>query len=115
MKRALLAVLLFAPAVAWAEKPNSSEYTTTIHVTSSVTVNECQDRPCYLQRLQVLIDGKKYEIDGAVNISNVLKTGDYSAKVLSDKSKQPYEYQRTYQVLFPDGTTRDYYVAGESE
>jgi hypothetical protein len=115
--------LLLAPALAWAEKPapNPADYTIAVHVQFSRLTLNCGDVTngssiCrWMQHLTVLIDGKKYELDGAIKSVDLLRVGDYKAKVLKEETKRAYEYSRTYEFLFPDGSTRDYYVAGESE
>jgi hypothetical protein len=107
----------------WAEKPapNPAEYTVAIHVQSSRLAEDCSEvtqgnSVCgWVQQLKVLIDGKKYELNGTSRSADLLRVGDYKAKILREETKHPYEYLRTYEFLFPDGTVRDYYVSNESE
>jgi hypothetical protein len=69
------------------------------------------------QHLDVTIDGKKYEMVGNKAKKNVyvLRLGDYKAKVLKEDTSRTYEYNRSYQFLFVDGTTGDFQVTGEEE
>jgi len=41
--------------------------------------------------------------------------GDYKAKVEKDNTQRTYEYERIYEFLFGDGSTRRYWVVGEEE
>jgi len=120
MKKILIALMLLTPALTCAAKPapNPADYTITVHVLSSHVVGlniGSSDRYIWRQHLTVLIDGKKFELDGESSDLELLRLGDYKAKILKDESKRAYEYQRIYEFLFPDGATRDYYVASEPE
>jgi hypothetical protein len=125
MKKVLLMVLLFLPALGWAEKPatNPADFTVAVHVQSSRIEADCSDvtngtSVCFWnQHLKVTIDGKKYELVGnrAKKIWYVLRLGDYKAKVLKEDTSRNYEYQRSYEFLFSDGATGDFQVMGESE
>jgi hypothetical protein len=112
MKNILLAVLLLVPALAWAQKPAPSPaaYTITVHVQSSRL-----EFPSHVQRLTVVIEGKKYELQGTGATFDVFRPGDYKAKIARDDSKQAYEYRRTYEFQLVDGTARKYDVVGEAE
>jgi hypothetical protein len=122
MKVHLCTLLLLSTGLAWAEKtPNPADYSVAVHVRSSRIAAECGDvtqgsSVCTsMQYLSVTIDGKKYELAGRTPTFDVLRVGDYKARILKDETKHPYEYLRTYEILFSDGATRDYYVSGESE
>ncbi|MGD0729637.1 MAG: hypothetical protein ABR956_00130 [Terracidiphilus sp.] len=126
MKRALIvfAILLILPALARAAKPtpNPADYTIIIHVQSSqaVKLSICSGSPkvgeCqWVQHLAVKIDGKKYELEEGARRTDLLRVGDYKAKIVVDETTLSYEYQRVYEILFPDGKTRQYTVVGESE
>jgi hypothetical protein len=62
-----------------------------------------------------VIDGKRYELESARSAASLLRLGDYKAKIAKDESTHAYEYNRTYEFLFPDGQTRQYIVVGESQ
>jgi hypothetical protein len=126
MKKSLFALLLLAPVLAWA-KPKPADYTITVHVQSSHMSYECDSTLAIghpdcgkRQHLNVIIDGKKYELDGGQR-DYLLRVGDYKAKVLADDSQDDsspegsYEYRLKYEFLFPNGKTRKYLVVGESE
>jgi hypothetical protein len=117
MKLTSLATPLLALALAWpaqAAPANPAEFTIAVHVRSSRVVNTIsgKDAPMF-QHLTVLIDGKKHELDGPG--ADLLRVGDYKAKVKKDITNHPYEYQRVYEFLFSDGSTRQYWVVGEGE
>jgi hypothetical protein len=114
MKRVLIAILFMAPALACAEKkplPDAANYTVTVHVQSSQVIETMGN---LAQRLDVLIDGKKYELQ-ALPAAQVLPVGGYKARIAKDKISPNHEYSREYEFLFADGTTRRYNVVGESE
>jgi hypothetical protein len=67
------------------------------------------------QKLNVTIDGKKYEMEEQRPRIDLLRIGDYKAKILKDETSRPYEYERTYEFHFADGKTRRYVVVGEFE
>ncbi|MGD0736350.1 MAG: hypothetical protein ABR976_14450 [Terracidiphilus sp.] len=122
MKNVILAMLLLAPALVSADKPkpNAVDYTIAVHVQSSRIINICSDvtggsSVCGLeQQLTVTIDGKKYVLQSGW-VKDLLRVGDYKAKIVKDESQHPYEYTRVYEFLFPDNQTRQYTVTGESE
>jgi hypothetical protein len=123
MKKVLFALMLVTPALVLAEKPppNPADYTVAIHVQSSRLVVNCSDSTngnsvCgWAQHLTVLINGKKYSLASGFTTEDLLRVGDYKARILKEETKHTYEYLRTYESLFADGTTRNYYVAEETE
>jgi len=114
MKTTFLATLLLALAWSAPAAPNPADYTITVHVRSSRLVNMFAGKDAFLaQYLTVSINGKKYELEAAGG--SRLRLGDYKAKVEKDNSPRPYEYDRAYEFLFADGSTRKYWVVGEEE
>ncbi|MGA3370672.1 MAG: hypothetical protein ABSC48_02810 [Terracidiphilus sp.] len=114
MKKVLFSMLLMLPALAWAEKKpaaNPADYTVAVHVQSSQVIDRFQ---MATQLLDVIIDGKKYELE-AWHSFDVLPVGDYKAKKSQEKIFPNHDYSRRYELLFADGTTRSYAVVGESE
>jgi hypothetical protein len=126
MKKASFAILFLssalscaAPARAEKPKPNPADYTIAVHVQSSRIIDVCSDvggsSVCgWEQQLSVTIDGKKYDLQSGF-AKDLLRAGDYKAKIAKDETQHAYEYMRTYQFLFPDGQTRQYAVVSESE
>jgi hypothetical protein len=120
MKKMLIAVLFLLSVMAWAEKPkpNPADYIVSVHVQNSTSEYDCDDvmKLCsWMQRLNVLIDGKKYILMGSPGKMFVLHVGDYKAKLAKEDTNKPYEYNRNFEFLFSDGSTHNYYVTGESE
>ncbi len=122
MKRLIfVALMLFVPVVGVAEKPNPADYGVTIHVHASTTVNGCSLDPksegCgTLQKLTATIDGmpmRQYELERFA--SNLLRVGDYKARVVEDVKPRAEEYTLVYEVLLSDGKTGRFAVTGESE
>ncbi len=117
MKPAMLAALLVLSASGLlassrTETPNPADYNVIVHVVSShiVTGHESQS-----QDLTVVIDGKRLELEGGAPHLDLLRLGDYKAKLLKKDESRAYEYQWVFEFLFPDGKTRDYLVIGEGE
>lgn len=108
-------LLLFAAALAWAgTDPGAGEYTIDVHVTSS-RMAMLGASNTYVQRLDVLIAGKKYELD-SVRLSNaLLAPGDYKAKILKDDHRTSYDSLRIYEFQFADKKTREFRVVGQTE
>ena len=112
LKKMALAVLLLFSALAWAgAEPNPADYALTVHV-SSARVNGRG-----LIRLKVIIDGKKYELEGLDAESSLLMPGDYIAKAVAVKVKDVHTYDvyGAYEFLFSDKKTRKYGVVGLTE
>jgi len=79
-------------------------------------LNEGERTRCALfQHLTVVIDGKKLELADDTPRTDLLRTGDYKAGIINQEIQRSYEYQRTYEFLFPDGKARNYHVVAESE
>jgi hypothetical protein len=112
MKKMALVVLLVCSALASAgTEPNPAAYTINVHVTSA-RVNGRG-----LIRLKVILDGKKYELEGLDAESSLLMPGDYKARDLPPKVNDvhPYDVYGTYEFLFPDKKTRRYGLVGITE
>jgi hypothetical protein len=119
MRRYLALILFLGSSLAWSA-PNPAEYTLNIHVVSSqVDTAYWGETPMQYQTLHVVIDGKKYTIRGnAIRIAHVvgvLSPGDYKAKLVTDKRKGTYAYDREYELFLPDQTTSKLTVIGASE
>lgn len=108
-KSALSALLLLATAVS--ATPPPQEYSIHVHVTSSFLVVGSGLGP---QMLDVIIEGKKYELRGSYN-GYLLGLGDYSAKLIKDEHKSAYESLQMYEFLLPDKKTLKFRVVGQSE
>jgi hypothetical protein len=72
-----------------------------------------------------MIDGMHYSLSGGCDRTAAtsggfgafatLKPGDYKAKLVEDDRSTPFRVMQTYELLFPDGTTRKFAVIGVSE
>jgi len=114
--------------LSWAA-PNPAEYSINVHVSASSWVEVPADigtktfqsvGPGVVQRLNVTIDGKKYELESDFYLDNPLKIpilspGDYKAKLVRDVHYSAYEFSQTYEFLFPDNKTRKFIVTGQME
>ena len=108
IRTALSLMLLLATFVPADAAPD--EHNVDVHVTSSYLVFGSG----VSQWLNVVIDGKKYQLSDSYD-GYLLALGDYKAKLVKDDHKTPYESSRTYEFLFPDKKTRKFFVAGQSE
>src|SRR5690242_15762989 len=121
MKRTAFFVLLLA-TFSWAA-PNPDEYSINVHVSSShwVVAPRVLVGPEPVLRLNVIIDGKKYELEAPTHRANLeagvtlLAPGDYKAKLVQDQHKTTYESSQAYDFLFPDKKTRKFIVVGQTE
>ncbi|HXX13930.1 MAG TPA: hypothetical protein VEJ47_03415 [Candidatus Eremiobacteraceae bacterium] len=72
--------------------------------------------PQAAQKVNVIIEGKKYELEAeAKGKVALLALGDYKAKLIEDVHKNSYESSQTYEFQFSDGKTRKYVVVGQNE
>ncbi len=102
----IVVVLLLLSSLAWAGgEPNPANYTLNVHVTSSHFREGAT-------RLKVIIDGRKYELQGP---GWLLIPGDYKARLTKNDKKNAYEPRLEYELLLPDNKTRLYSLIGISE
>jgi len=116
VKKIVLCVLLVSTFV-WAA-PNTNEYTINIHVTSSYVVESPGkfEGSATVQKLNVLVDGKKYELTAlATKRGGLLTPGDYKARLVRDEHQTTYESSQEYEFLFTDKKTRKFFVTGQTE
>lgn len=123
MRKTVLIVLLLFGTLASAA-PNPDEYSINVHVTSSYwrMAPTILVGPEPVQRLAVIIDGKKFELEAhAILRANrdagvtLLALGDYKARLVQDVHKTAYESSQAYEFLFPDKKTRKFFVVGQTE
>ena len=119
VKKITIAVLLLFSMLAWAgSEPNAAEYTINVHVSRSHLIAIMAGQTLeHIQRLTVVIDGKKYDLDsdGVLSHDSLVALGDYKAKLVRDEHKSPYESIQAYEVLFPDKKVRKFLVVGQTE
>jgi hypothetical protein len=116
----LCAVLLFATA-GFAQQPDPA-YPVTIHVISSRLVTQPAGSKTSEtdEWLHVVINGKKYELEGSplrvtLTRDGVIVPGDYNAALIDNHAKGTYLIQQEYAMKFPDGSSHKFTVVGESE
>lgn len=116
MKKLVLTIFLLVPTFFWAV-PNPDEYSINVHVTASyfVMVPGAFSGAGAVQKLNVLIDGKKYELSGRESRKGLLTLGDYKARLVLDEHKTSFESRQEYELLMPDKTTKKFYVSGQTE
>jgi hypothetical protein len=105
-----LTILLLSCAFAWAgATPNPADYAVNIHVSSSRIAAHGQ------QKLNVVIDGKNYQLESYGAFNSLLALGDYKAKLVKDEHKATHDSLRVYEFLFPGQKTRKFNVVGQTE
>jgi len=119
MRKIVFTALLILPAVGWAS-PNTADYPIAVHVNSSRLIEACHATLSgpycdYIQRLSATIDGKKYELEYPQKAADLLRVGDYMARIIEGKSDHPFEFHREYEFLFQDGTKRKFLVVSEED
>jgi hypothetical protein len=107
---------LLLSALCWAQS-SAGDYPITVHVSSSQwVVVPSSIGPQGVQKLTVLIEGKKYELEAeARGKAAILALGDYKAKLVEDVHKNHYESSQTYEFQFSDGKSRKFVVVGQNE
>jgi len=118
MKYAFLAVILAITTTtfAFSEKPrDSADYTVDVHVQSSRIITVCDQGCTTEQHLIVLIGTKKFDLKELGYQMNLIRVGNYKAKIVKDETPAPYEYRRVYEILFPDGKVSSFEVVGEGD
>lgn len=121
MTKTILALSLLFSLPLFAASP-STDYNLNIHVSQSRIGTDCSsvnkgESTCEsVQQLSALIDGAKYELEAKTLLpKGIVALGDYKAKLTKDKQKSTHEFNRTYSLMFPDGSTRDFDVTGQVE
>jgi hypothetical protein len=97
---------------AWAgSNSNPADYTINVRVSTSRMVSESRSS-LFVQHLDVVISGKKYELESQIALGMLLALGDYKAKLARDEHKTSYDSLQVYEFLFPDQKTRKFAVVG---
>src|SRR5690348_15691934 len=95
--------------------PSTADYTVTVHVSATRMVRY-GNSTAHHQNLAVTIDGKKLELESLDLPNSLLMLGDYKAKIVKDRrGTGEYDSWRVYELLLPDGKTRQFVVVGQSE
>ena len=115
MKAIALVPLLLLSVSGWAGTA-PAEYSVNVHVSSDRFISDCSGgiKVCVftLQLLQVVIDGKKYELQADATKQGLLPIGDYNARPVQIKRLKGLA---AYEFLLPDNTTEQFTVVGQSE
>ncbi len=115
MKRTASIALLFFSALAWAASAGA-DYTIDVHVTATRMVRDPGTIGRF-QYLNVIINGKKFELESEGMPNALLSLGDYKARIVRDDHWRgaAYDSYRVYEFQLPDKKTRRFVVVGESE
>ena len=116
-----LLFLLFYAAFSVAQQ--TDDYRVSVHVSASRWAMEPSLMSSHpVQRLDVVINGKKYELAAPATLRanfeagvTLLMPGDYKARLVRDLHKTTYESSQEYEFLLPDKKTRKFTVVGISE
>jgi hypothetical protein len=114
-KIVLATLLLLFCAFAWAgTNPKSADYTVNVHVSASHMVINGRS-VAYAQKLNVVIEGKKYELESSAFPNALLALGDYKARLVKDEHSGTYDSFQVYEFLLPGQTARKFMVVGQTE
>ena len=107
-----LLILLCAALAAAA----SGDYNVNIHVTATHMLRDHGDS-ARRQQLDVIIDGKKLQLESETIPNALLSLGDYKAKLVRNDHWRDaaYDSYQVYEILLPDKHTRRFIVVGQSE
>jgi hypothetical protein len=120
MKHTALIVLLFSCTLAFAAS-NSADFPINVHVTTSRLLNYGSGSNLNVfQELDVIIDGKKYELQGDALYATrtawgLIARGDYKARLINDVHRTDYLSHQTYELIFSDGRTLKFDVIAQIE
>jgi len=116
MRKITIAFLpLLLSALAWAgTAPNPAEYTVNVHVSASRMVINGRS-VAYAQELDVVIDGKKYELESSAFPNALLALGDYKARLVKNERTGTYDSFQVYEFLLPGEQARKFMVVGQTE
>ena len=114
MKKITIVILLLSVFATAGPNPNPAQYTVKVHVSTSHMVVEGTSI-ARRQKLNVVIDGKKFELESEISPNALLALGDYKAKLVKDEHRGGYDSDQVYELIFPDGKARQFRVIGQSE
>ena len=106
-----ISVLLMCSAMAWAA---ASDYNVNVHVGTSRMVLE-GNSSAHHQNLDVVIDGKKYQLESLDATNTLLMPGDYKARIVKDHHGSDYDVWRVYEFQFPDKKVRQFLMVTVTE
>lgn len=114
MERRVTAALLLLVTFAWAA-PNTHDFNIDVHVTATQMVHYGASR-AYHQKLSVIIDGKKCELESLDMPNALLALGDYKGRLAKNQHwAGEYDSWRVYELLLPDKKTRHFVLVGQFE
>jgi type 1 fimbria pilin len=118
MSKVLFLLVLALPGALCAQT-NAADYNLTIHVTASRIAANCTDvtlgnSVCRQeQQLTADVGSGAFEMSNMKSVKGIVTLGDYKAKLVQDKTLPTNEFTKTYEILFPDGSTRKFDVTGQ--
>jgi hypothetical protein len=106
---------LFCTSVFAQSKPEN--YSIVVHVSASrIGVESWGTNTESVQKLNVTIDGKKYELQHTqLRGASLLRVGEYKARLIDNSLGNSYELNQVYEFIFADGKTRKFQVVGMEE
>lgn len=107
------------------QEAKGDSYPVTVHVSrSEVVFITDNNSPSPYERIEATIEGRHYTLIGT-RFANTkfslgikpaaMKTGDYKARLVDEKTVNAALYYRQYEFLFADGSKLKFDVIGESE
>ena len=109
------AILFLCTAFVWAA-PNAVDFNINVHLSATRMVRE-RNSLAHYQKLSVIIEGKKCELESIDKPNALLMLDDYKARVAKTQHWGGHEYDswRVYELLLPDNKTRQFLLVGQSD
>lgn len=112
MKHLLVVLLLSSAMSGWAA--DAPDYSLNVHVSSSRMVLE-RGGGAHFQKVNAVIDGKKYELESIDATNALLMPGDYQARIVKDHHAGAADVWRIYEFQLPDKKVRQFLMVGVLE
>ena len=122
--KAVLVVFLLCslPALAQSQPKEAntidfSNYPLSMHISDSHVGIDCSSSCKAAEFISATVEGNKYELESETFLpkNGIIALGDYHVKLINQKVKKTGEFQKTYELMFPDGSTRKFAVTGQTE
>ena len=105
------------------DKSDPSQFPLAVHISGTgYNPFSADDGPNrVLEIVSATINGKHYQLYGRTSSAHakccngLINPGDYRARLSKDEHRTSYESSQEFEILFPDGTTRNFEVIAQSE
>jgi hypothetical protein len=120
-----LALLCSLSASGANKKNDPGQFPLAVHISASAyipSLDYSSRAVLWNEVVTATIDGRHYQLFGPTSdphieacCNGLINPGDYRAKLTKDEHATSYESRQTFEILFPDGSTRPFQVIAQSE